>query len=52
MMPGGFPLPGSNEYAEYALQCWYQDLYPFGKVFPQREPEPVIFLSDYERFED
>jgi hypothetical protein len=45
MMPEGFPLPGSAAYNENALQCWYQDIYPFGNSFPQRAPDPVPFLS-------
>ena len=45
MMPEGFPPPGSVDYNEFALQCWYEDVYPFGSQHPRREPDPVLFLS-------
>jgi hypothetical protein len=38
-------VPDSADYTDYALQCWYQDLYPFGSQFPRREPDPVLFLN-------
>jgi hypothetical protein len=44
MMPEGFAT-GSAEYTEYALQCWYEDRWPFGMQQPRREPDPVLFLS-------
>lgn len=44
MMPDR-ALPGSAEYTDYALDCWYEDRWPFGMLQPRRAPDSVLFLN-------